>query len=714
MGDEQRYVAELFIESFDAYKDKRIILYGVGINTQAILENASGFEFMGLMDQATEGQTIYWYPVLTEKEAVLGYNNDRIIVIVARESVVDIIYKRIEHLHDECGIGIYDVSGHDLSQRGSALVPNDIPYWNTSFDELCQEIDRHDVISFDIFDTLLMRRVLQPKDVFDLVERAGANGFTKERISAEKRLDGKYPTLDEIYEEMGEDWKQYKQLEVDTDRNQLILRKMVADVFRYAVDCGKKVYILSDMYYTSDHLMELLDEHGISGYKDVLVSCELRASKEDDGRAYDIFRKRVYDDCGREVSFLHIGDNRYVDIDRARKHGLDTYQVYSGYELLMASSLKSLLVDMSSLEKRCVVGLLVAKLFSDPFVLNCTKGVVCVDERELFGYVFIAPMVTEYTRWMTNEVQKRRIGKLVFTARDGLLIKKIYDKLRQNDGYDKREESVYVRVSRRAVTVASIKDDEDIIRVATRGYSGTFRDMLMDRFGIADCGNGHDRDVKMYSPQELRDTVLEYRIGILEEVERERENYLVYLKRFGIDDDSVDDVVFFDFITSGTVPYNLSRIIGRDVTCMCFATMNLPNMMYEEDTDKLVSAYGNIRSYGNDTELSKHYLVLETILTDDKSSLLMIDDAGKELFTDDGVNHKFDEVIEVWDGVLEYVSDYLNLYGGASASMGVELELVDAIFGAAFSEANIISDEIKGTFVNDDAYDGIYGFSAWG
>ena len=37
-------------------------------------------------------------------------------------------------------------------------------------EELAKLIDQYEVISFDIFDTLLMRRVLEPQDVFRLVE----------------------------------------------------------------------------------------------------------------------------------------------------------------------------------------------------------------------------------------------------------------------------------------------------------------------------------------------------------------------------------------------------------------------------------------------------------------------------------------------------------------------------------------------------------------
>ena len=65
-----------------------------------------------------------------------------------------------------------------------------------------------DVISFDVFDTLLVRRCLEPSDVFTAIERESRRkGYAKARIKAERRanrcvssgsMHGE-TSLDEIY-----------------------------------------------------------------------------------------------------------------------------------------------------------------------------------------------------------------------------------------------------------------------------------------------------------------------------------------------------------------------------------------------------------------------------------------------------------------------------------------------------------------------------------
>ena len=71
-----------------------------------------------------------------------------------------------------------------------------------------EQIKKAETVSFDLFDTLVMRRVLSSDDVAELVsvrisERGITFGdFTKQRIAAEKRLSQSFaPKLLEIYEE---------------------------------------------------------------------------------------------------------------------------------------------------------------------------------------------------------------------------------------------------------------------------------------------------------------------------------------------------------------------------------------------------------------------------------------------------------------------------------------------------------------------------------
>ena len=56
-------------------------------------------------------------------------------------------------------------------------------------DDLKNKINKAEVISFDIFDTLLLRPYLKPTDLFRHMEEVyHANGFATARIEAEKTI----------------------------------------------------------------------------------------------------------------------------------------------------------------------------------------------------------------------------------------------------------------------------------------------------------------------------------------------------------------------------------------------------------------------------------------------------------------------------------------------------------------------------------------------
>ena len=55
-------------------------------------------------------------------------------------------------------------------------------------DKIKKEIDKHKVISFDIFDTLLLRPYINPTDLFLHLEKLeGIDGFYTARLLAEKQ-----------------------------------------------------------------------------------------------------------------------------------------------------------------------------------------------------------------------------------------------------------------------------------------------------------------------------------------------------------------------------------------------------------------------------------------------------------------------------------------------------------------------------------------------
>ena len=69
-GPEQKLVIDTFQKCFDLHKQYPIVLYGTGKNTEAVLSGTKGFRFVGLMDQAVTGETVYNRKVLNDDEII--------------------------------------------------------------------------------------------------------------------------------------------------------------------------------------------------------------------------------------------------------------------------------------------------------------------------------------------------------------------------------------------------------------------------------------------------------------------------------------------------------------------------------------------------------------------------------------------------------------------------------------------------------------------
>ena len=203
LSQENKYVLECFKKNFSGDAAGRVIIYGIGNNTRVILENAKADNIMGLMDASCEGQIVMGLPALTMQEAV---EKGDCVVIVARNSVVPIIFERIKMLEERWEFPIYNLQGERLIKKKNKEYRNDSPYWEKSELSLLDAIHHHRTISFDIFDTLIMRNCLVPQDLFFMQEielkklNMVSDGFASARREAEEELAEQYPTLSDNYE----------------------------------------------------------------------------------------------------------------------------------------------------------------------------------------------------------------------------------------------------------------------------------------------------------------------------------------------------------------------------------------------------------------------------------------------------------------------------------------------------------------------------------
>ena len=450
-------VADAFQKGMAAYQKEPLVLYGTGKNTQAVLNLTKGFSIVGLLDPNLVGKIIYGIPVLTLEEAA---SCTKRIVIIARSTVIPIIFRRINEFTKEKGISVYNYAGLELKELDDSYDHSDLEYWKHSWQDLKRKIEIYDVISFDIFDTLLGRYVLSPKDLFRLMEQEEIEiPFTKLRCQAE-RESGYAPTLDKIYDRFRfygvDDASRHRlrQKEFDWELRLTYPRRRMVEAFQYALSLGKKVVLTSDMYLSRGEIERLLEKHGISGYHSLLVSCEEKAAKCD-GKLFEHLLAETSDN-----KVLHIGDNRFCDVETAKRMGIDAWQIWSAYELFMASSLWPLLSDERlGIGDRLSLGILCAVLFEDPFALHETKGKVVLNHLKQLSY-FIGPWVLSFIQWASKKLGEAGIEQFIYPSRDGFLFYQVSHIL-QKAGLLQGIDLVYAKASRRAVSTSSALEQKN-------------------------------------------------------------------------------------------------------------------------------------------------------------------------------------------------------------------------------------------------------------
>ena len=183
---------------------------------------------------------------------------------------------------------------------------------------------------------------------------------------------------------------------------------------------------------------------------------------------------------------IHIGDDAVADVESAERNGLVSYQIYSGLELLEMTGYMGLWDSVEGLADRIKVGMFVSRLFNSPFQFETEGREICIRSAYDAGYLFFAPVICDFVMWFASQVGRFRLQNVWFGARDGYLIKKLYDDLKQGSL------SVYFLVSRTAAIQAGMENKDDIRYVSSMKFSGSLQEQLRERFGITMPDMGAD------------------------------------------------------------------------------------------------------------------------------------------------------------------------------------------------------------------------------
>ncbi|EOI6144612.1 DUF4422 domain-containing protein [Campylobacter coli] len=285
---------------------------------------------------------------------------------------------------------------------------------------------RYTVISFDLFDTLLVRPYSTPQDVFlHLEEKYNLKGFAKDRTDAENKacilLNKKLVNYDEIYACMPQIYQFLKEKEQELEFETLYVNPEMKVVYDCLIKQGKKIILTSDMYYSEDFFKKLLDKNNIKGYYKIYISGVVNKSKHH-GDLYQY----IFDDLKIKASdIMHIGDNYYADYQQAVNNGLQALH-YEAPILQFFNSfprLRKFYDENNNLTSHIIIGILLKKwLQSDKKMDNYW---------EYFGYFYGGPICYGLSNFVYNEAIKEGLKEFIFVARDGYIIEKIFNLLQK-------------------------------------------------------------------------------------------------------------------------------------------------------------------------------------------------------------------------------------------------------------------------------------------
>ena len=641
--------------------EKKIIIYGLSTETERVLSEWNGkYNVVGLLDGfMTEGEQ-FGYRILDINEVVRMDNIA--IIVVARPGSCKVITKRIGALCREHNVPLFDIRGNDLLEEKKVVYDLKAVSGYTK-QELLQAIDESEAVSFDLFDTLLVRNVSSLDDLLSIIDirlrdkNINITDFVNIRTRAEKKLSiGRAPRLDKIYgevlnstNELNADAEELSIIEYAVDLDTIEARREMVTLVNEIIEMGKPVYITSDCYYSKTQLQEILKVIGVNKVTDIIVSCEYDTSKTG-----NLFEKLIA--IAGTKNIIHIGDDTVADEESAKRHGIKAFRIYSAIELLELIGGLNLLYNDQSLSDRIRIGMFTANLFNSPFQFEDDSKYINVNSPFDIGYLFAAPMVMDFTRWFEEKTIELGIENRWLCARDGFLLRRLYEVMYP----DARVEYFYT--SRISAIRAGMDSFEDIEYVDSMKFTGELEDNLRTRFGIdTACMSGDDID-------EDESGLLKYVKPIIQNSIVKRENNKKYINSLNVKD---GDISLFDFVAKGTSQLYIQKLVNNHIKGLYFMQLE-PQFMKDMNLD-IIPFYKEEER--EKSVIFENYYILETLLTSPEASVDEFDDNGTPVFAIETRSERdIDCVMKAQNGIVEYTKKFLQLCPTSAININKKLD----------------------------------------
>ncbi|MGN9196604.1 hypothetical protein [Blautia massiliensis (ex Liu et al. 2021)] len=391
--------------------------------------------------------------------------------------------------------------------------------------QLKKMIDHADVVSFDVFDTLIYRSRYDIQDIYiktALYLEMDIDRYLNSRLIAEsvamKKNNGKPVNIEKVFKYVdcqGKSKKDVIEKELQIEVQNLKQNQEMYKIYKYCIETKKEIIITSDMYMNKDTISLILKKCGYLKFDSMFVSSEFEKSKYK-GDLFDEIKKQYV-----RKKVLHIGDAKRSDYLNAKIHGLSAFRYKADYSR------------------------------------NKYYGI---------GYRRFGNLFSAFKIWLDDNMDTSEYDHIFFLAREGLFLKKIY-------GLDKAtDDSIYLYVSRRSLTVPRLyhnnkyEDLEKIIVFSSAFTAKTFLNRLglektdeeiLNKTGISPTHIFYKNSY--LSDEKLRNLYAVFYDEIVLNAKSEWTNLIQYLKNNSFE----GRVAIVDIGWNGTMQNALQNIINE-------------------------------------------------------------------------------------------------------------------------------------------------------
>lgn len=287
-------------------------------------------------------------------------------------------------------------------------------------------ISKSEVISFDIFDTALLRNVSQPQYIFNIIDKIKGNNFYNQRVVAEEKaktnLKKSSPTIKEIYKYVKDGNYKY---EIEVERNFICKNSEIKEIYDYCVNNKKKIIFISDMYLSKDVLESFLKANGYNKIDKIYVSCDYNKTKNN-----GLFDVVLNDLKIKPNLLLHIGDSFKADF----------------------LSPKSLKIKSILYKRKKIRNNIIENDIVDSFLSNNTQSVNNKSIYYKYGFNYLGILLFSFSDWLKKDIINNNYKKIFFLSRDGFLMKRAFDSIYE----DFNAKTHYLYVSRRSLNIPNL------------------------------------------------------------------------------------------------------------------------------------------------------------------------------------------------------------------------------------------------------------------